>query len=278
MRFDVQRAADVRAEPTMHDLVPPSKPTPASHEPFRLQAEERPEIEFRAVDPHENRWRFFAASAASVLLTIGLGWAAADRMGALSSPTPAKPDPVAMAAAEAVKTTKAQGQALAALRVHVESLKNKLDAQARKSRAEEATIASLQRNLADAKADEATTASQLQARLEKIKSEAEKLAQRKVDHTPTGSIGKPLPHPARSRAGAMLPPDETIVLGRYRAFVLRGAGGGHALIEGEGRLEEVEPGDILPGGALVERIERRGQGWVVLTNRGYIGSDFMLDD
>ena len=29
---------------------------------------------------------------------------------------------------------------------------------------------------------------------------------------------------------------------------------------------------------MVERIERRGQSWVVMTDRGYIGPDFNWDD
>ncbi|MCI4679796.1 hypothetical protein K9U39_11750 [Rhodoblastus acidophilus] len=262
----------------MQDLIPPSKPVPEPREPYRFYADERPEIEFRAVEPRGNGWRFLAASAAVLVLTLGAGWATADRIGALLQPAPAKPDPVATAAAQALHAAKAQGQELAALRVHVESLKNKLDAQARKSRSEEATIASLQKNIADAKANVAATASHLQAKLEKVQSEAEKIAQKKVDRTPTASIGKPLPHAARARTAAVSPPDETVILSPYRDFVLRDAGHGHALIEGAGRMEEVQPGDILPGGALVERIERHGQRWVVRTDRGYIGPEFMWDD
>ena len=60
--------------------------------------------------------------------------------------------------------------------------------------------------------------------------------------------------------------------------MLRDIGPGRALVEGGGRIEEVEPGDILPGGAMVERIERRGQSWIVMTDRGYIGPDFNWDD
>jgi hypothetical protein len=42
------------------------------------------------------------------------------------------------------------------------------------------------------------------------------------------------------------------------------------MVEGEEGVEEVAPGDILPGGARVQRIERRGGGWIVMTDRGYI--------
>jgi hypothetical protein len=261
----------------MHDLIPPSKPVPAPHEPFRLHADERPEIEFRAVDPRGDRRRFFAASGAALLLTIGLGWAAATQLGGSAPSAPAKPDPVAMAAAEAVKAARAQGDELAALRVHVESLRNKLDAEARKSRVEEATIAALQKNIADAKANAAASVSELQTKLEKVKSEAEKMARRKVDYMPTASIGKPLPRP--TLAPPRLPaPGAHTVIGRYRAYILRDVEGGHAWIYGPEGLERVQPGDVLLGGATVERFERRGQNWVVRTDRGIIGPDAYLDD
>ena len=85
------------------------------------------------------------------------------------------------------------------------------------------------------------------------------------------------PSPALSYAPADPPPFAHAGVGPYRDYVLRDVGGGRAVIEGQGRLEEVEPGDILPGGAMVEKIERRGQNWVVRTSRGFIGPDY-LDD
>jgi len=123
-------------------------------------------------------------------------------------------------------------------------------------------------------ADAASAASQLQAKIEKIQSQAaEKAAEHNVDKTPTASIPKPLPRPTQVQAAAPAPRPAP-----YRGFVLRDIGPGRALVEGGGRIEEVEPGDILPGGAMVERIERRGQSWVVMTDRGYIGPDFNWDD
>ena len=84
--------------------------------------------------------------------------------------------------------------------------------------------------------------------------------------------GDRLPKPAQAAAPASGPQ------GHYRAFVLRDASSRRAIVEGAGRMEEIEPGDILPGGAVVERIERRGQNWVVTTDRGYIGPEYMFDD
>jgi len=69
----------------------------------------------------------------------------------------------------------------------------------------------------------------------------------------TGSIGRPRP-----------------VL---QAFVLRDVHNGLALIEGRDGEREVGPGDILPGAGRVERIERRGRDWAVVTSVGTIVGD-----
>jgi hypothetical protein len=262
----------------MQDLIPPSQPLPQPQQPPEWSWDDAPEIEFRPVNPRRARWRLYLASAGVLLLTLGIGWAGADKIGGYFQP-PA-PDPIAVKAAEAFNAAQAQRQEIAALRVHVDALKNKLDAQAQKSRGEEATIASLQKSLAEEKADSAAATSQLQAKLEKIQTQAaEKATDKNLDKSPTASIPKPLPRPTQVQTASAGPAQAARpAAGPYRAFVLRDIGGGHALIEGAGRMEEVEPGDILPGGALVQRIERRGQSWVVMTDRGYIGPEAMWDN
>ncbi len=89
-----------------------------------------------------------------------------------------------------------------------------------------------------------------------------------VDPTPTGALTKAdsgAPKPvakAAERSGRKNP---------ARDFVLRDVAHGVALIErGDGTLEEVIPGDTLPGVGRVTAIERRGPGWVVVTTRGVI--------
>jgi hypothetical protein len=53
-------------------------------------------------------------------------------------------------------------------------------------------------------------------------------------------------------------------------YAVRGVGHGIALVEGQGAMAEVAPGDYLPGAGRVERIERRAGEWVVVTTQGVI--------
>ncbi|MGA8712635.1 MAG: hypothetical protein WB647_06400 [Roseiarcus sp.] len=57
-----------------------------------------------------------------------------------------------------------------------------------------------------------------------------------------------------------------------RRYVVLGARDDVALIEGRDGQYEVRPGDVLPGAGRVERIERAGGSWVVLTDQGLIGA------
>jgi hypothetical protein len=81
-------------------------------------------------------------------------------------------------------------------------------------------------------------------------------------------LGQPLPRPVTAQAPT----------GIYRAYVLRDIADGRAVVEGAQGLEEVGPGDVLPGGARVQRIEKRGPNWVVLTDRGAINPDGRWDN
>jgi hypothetical protein len=45
-----------------------------------------------------------------------------------------------------------------------------------------------------------------------------------------------------------------------------------AVVEGPNGYRQIGPGDFLPGAGRVERIERHGRGWAVVTNQGYISN------
>jgi hypothetical protein len=57
-----------------------------------------------------------------------------------------------------------------------------------------------------------------------------------------------------------------------RRYVVLGARDDVALVEGRDGERAVRPGDFLPGAGRVERIERSGEGWVVLTDQGLIAA------
>ena len=80
----------------------------------------------------------------------------------------------------------------------------------------------------------------------------------------------PIPAPAPS-------PETTGSIARQRpllqAWVVRDVRNGLAMIEGRDGEREVGPGDFLPGAGRVERIERRGRDWAVVTSAGTIVGD-----
>ena len=58
-----------------------------------------------------------------------------------------------------------------------------------------------------------------------------------------------------------------------RDFNLEDVRGGVAVIDGRYGMQQVSPGDLIPGAGRVLKIERRGGDWRVLTTRGVIASD-----
>ncbi len=57
-----------------------------------------------------------------------------------------------------------------------------------------------------------------------------------------------------------------------RRYVVLGVRDDVALIEGRDGQYAVRPGDVLPGAGRIERIEREGGSWVVLTDQGLIAA------
>ena len=57
---------------------------------------------------------------------------------------------------------------------------------------------------------------------------------------------------------------------RLRNFYLAEIRNGYAMIDSPGGEFVVGPGDMVPGGGRVLRIERRGRGWAVVTTQGQI--------
>jgi hypothetical protein len=79
------------------------------------------------------------------------------------------------------------------------------------------------------------------------------------------------PEPASAPPSA--PPVKSARNEPVDGWIVREVYDGAALVEGRNRrLYEVAPGGIVPGVGRVESIERRGRNWVVLTDKGFIGS------
>jgi hypothetical protein len=253
-----------------------------------IEAPEKPFIDAGSPAWKPN-FKSLAAPVGAIALVLGIGWTVAAR---IDDAKRAGAEQVAArtaseSAAEALRAAQSQRQELAALRVNVETLKSKLEAQAQKAHASESTISALQKSLSEQKAEAAAAESQLQARLEKVQT----LATEKVDRAPTSAIAKPSPRPSPGSLPNAQPAPQPAALqaqsrpaavqlspGLYRAYVLRDVEHGRAVVEGAHGFEEVGPGDVLPGGARVESIERRGVGWIVLTDRGAIAPDGRWDD
>ncbi len=262
-------------------LLPPPKP-PAKPQ---AEAQARPQIEIDVQPPEDIRlpppgrsmaWKALAAPAAALVLVFGIGWTVAARINdARRGPDPDQmaAQAAARSAAEVLRATQAQQREIADLRGHVESLKNKLEAQAQKSHAAESTLATLQKSLAEQKAAEAAATSQLQAKLEKVRSLS---TERAADRSPVASIARALPKPELKPSPKAVAAQ--VSTAAYRAYVLRDVEDGRAVVEGSEGLVEVGPGDVLPGGARVEKIVRRGRDWTVLTDRGAINPDGRWDD
>jgi prefoldin subunit 5 len=84
-----------------------------------------------------------------------------------------------------------------------------------------------------------------------------------ADVTQTGSLADAKPAAKAPEAD----PRKTPLDG----YVLRDVADGFALIEGKnGRMVEVQAGQMLAPGTRVEAIERRGRQWVVVTAKGFI--------
>jgi hypothetical protein len=60
---------------------------------------------------------------------------------------------------------------------------------------------------------------------------------------------------------------------KLRGYWLVEADEGYAVIDGRDGPQQVAPGDVLPGIGRVQRIERRGRDWVVVTSAGVIAGD-----
>jgi hypothetical protein len=157
------------------------------------------------------------------------------------------------------------------LKKNLDGLKASLDAEKAEAKSEIAQLT--------AKLDHAHVAAAEKARVGRLDAKAiqatlDRAARNEApDNDATGTIPDSADTPRGgpvTLASAEAPRHEPQVLNDW---VVRDVYRGIALVEGPQGAVEVMPGDVLPGAGTVRAIERRGDGWIVLTSRGYVDSD-----
>ena len=98
----------------------------------------------------------------------------------------------------------------------------------------------------------------------------------KVEKRPVAAAPVAPAPPAKPVPAAAMVSNETtgsIDRPKLRGYWLVEADEGYAVIDGRDGPQQVAPGDVLPGIGRVQRIERRGRDWVVVTSAGVIAGD-----
>ncbi len=119
---------------------------------------------------------------------------------------------------------------------------------------------------------------ELTARIADLATQLDKLEKRQaaavVAAAPTPSprqaapAAKPDPGLSNETTGSIARPQAPL-----RGYWLVAVQDGSAIVDGRDGPRQVAPGDSLPGAGRVQRIERRGQEWVVVTTSGLIVAD-----
>ena len=111
----------------------------------------------------------------------------------------------------------------------------------------------------------------LSGKLADLSGRLDKLEKRPVAAAPVAAAPQAKPVPAAATVS-----NETtgsIDRPKLHGYWLVEADEGYAVIDGRDGPQQVAPGDVLPGIGRVQRIERRGRDWVVVTSAGVIAGD-----
>jgi hypothetical protein len=111
----------------------------------------------------------------------------------------------------------------------------------------------------------------LAARMDKI--------EKKAAATPVAAVTPPTPPQKAVTAAAVSPSVSSDITGSIakptptapiRGWYLTEMRSGSAIVENRQGIHEVAPGDVLPGAGKIQRFEKRGHEWVVITDTGVI--------
>jgi hypothetical protein len=97
----------------------------------------------------------------------------------------------------------------------------------------------------------------------------------KVEKRPVAVVSAAPAPPAKPVPAAAVSNETTGSIDRpkLRGYWLVDAEDGYAVIDGRDGPQQVAPGDVVPGVGRIQRIERRGRDWVVVTSAGVIAGD-----
>ena len=111
----------------------------------------------------------------------------------------------------------------------------------------------------------------LSGKLVDLSGRLDKLEKRPVAAAPVAPA--PLAKPVPAAATVSNETTGSIDRPKLHGYWLVEADEGYAVIHGRDGPQQVAPGDVLPGIGRVQRIERRGRDWVVVTSAGVIAGD-----
>lgn len=235
----------------------------------------------------------FLTQAALVLGFLGFGWALSAQF---LETGPAKEGQRAQNAAKAEQTQ------IASLSAEIASLKEAVEAARTAAKSQNSDeIKALKKSLDSVKAgleavknDTNSTIGQLgakldhsqhepAAKLQQIADRLERIEKQVAGNTAANgsaaaakSLARPIPPPpvqkisSVSRTASYGETDRPFPL--ISNWVVRDVYDGIALVEGEYGAIEVGPGENIPGAGRVKSIEKRGNGWIVITSRGFVDS------
>lgn len=208
----------------------------------------------------------FLSQAAMTLLLVGAGWSAS-YMGTL-----ANKDAVRRLEAETARSQEILARLssdLDALRETVVAFKDIEHTASTTSASEQTKLTEQVERLAIGLQEPGKKLSALEGRIERMESQI--LTTLAGLNTKPAAPAAPTATEAAAREEARAP--KPVKSEPVDGWVLREVYNGAALVENRNRrLYEVMPGGVLPGVGRIEGIERRGARWVVVTDKGFIGT------
>lgn len=207
--------------------------------------------------------------AAMALLVVGAAWSAS-YMGTL-----ANQDAIRKLEAETARSQEILARLstdLVSLRETVVAFKDIEHTASTSSASEQTELAEKVERLAISLQEPGRKLSALEGRIDRMESQIlTTLAG--LNTKPAAPTAPAVPVPVEAAAREESPAPKPVKSEPVDGWVLREVYDGAALVENRNRrLYEVMPGGMLPGVGRIEAIERRGARWVVVTDKGFIGS------